>query len=72
MGVVILTNVFIWDGIVDLNVYGFLDFPDKAMPFPVYYAKVIHGGLVAMYEEGFLKCSLYLSPNVQVYSPMYS
>ena len=44
LGKVILTNVSFQGGIFDPNVYGFLDCPGKAMPFPAHYTKVIHSG----------------------------
>ena len=74
MGKVALCNAFIKGGIVDHNVYGFLDFLGKAMLLPAYYAEVIHGGLLVngVLGEGALRCFLHLSLNVLADSPMCS
>ena len=57
MGKIILTSVFIYGETVNPNVYGFFDCPGKTMSISVYYAEVVHGGLVAIYGEGSLRTS---------------
>ena len=71
MGKVILTNVFVYGGIIDLHIYGFLDCSGEAKSLIGIYAEVIYSSLVAtgvivvMYKRGcfkvflvsFLKCS---------------
>ena len=70
--------MFLFELIVDSNVYGFLACSGKAMPLPSYYAEVIHGGLMvsggvlAIYWIGFFRCSWYLSQNILMDSPTYS